>query len=136
MGDIVCIKLMYATFLSCYFNSGNPSMCWPMKDYRPIYTMYDCKICEEDQNQKLLELLSDPKLTCEKDKIMKKFLVGVFCVYALSLSTVLVAKRFGVRNSNASISLTEAIISPLVVPVVLFIGILEKGDTVCVMGCK
>jgi hypothetical protein len=50
MGDIICIKLLYATFLSCYFNSFDPSMCFPQQPFQPIYTMSDCGACEPETN--------------------------------------------------------------------------------------
>lgn len=67
---------------------------------------------------------------------MLKFFVGAVCIYAFSIGTILPLKRYITRNPKASICLVEVIAAPILVPFGIVIALMERADTVCVMGCE
>lgn len=65
MADLMCVKLLYATFLACYFNSVIPGECVPMKPWQPIFVLWDCQKCEPQSNEDWNKLIN-PENQCER----------------------------------------------------------------------
>ena len=52
-----CIKLLYASWVSCYLTTANIEMCGnSIKLYEPIYTMYSCPLTQKNFYDVFIEM--------------------------------------------------------------------------------
>jgi hypothetical protein len=60
---MACLTLLYSTWFSCMIYGGfKANECNPQKDFRPIYTMWDCGVCNRETDLLIqMEEMVEPK---------------------------------------------------------------------------
>lgn len=63
----LCFKLLYATFLNCYFDTNSINECGNMNNFSPIYTLYDCGQCTVESEKALEKFIWHDEIQCLKE---------------------------------------------------------------------